>query len=57
MGLAAVGHHKVIGNLTAGHLFKASDVVGVKLRKLLEPQKKERSIADDSLLISADHHG
>lgn len=57
MGLAAVGHYKVIGNLTAGHLFKASDVVGVKLRKLLEPQKKERSIADDSLLVPADHHG
>jgi hypothetical protein len=57
MGLAAVGHYKVIGNLTAGHLFKASDVVGVKLRKLLESQKKERPTADDSLLVPADHHG
>jgi MoaA/NifB/PqqE/SkfB family radical SAM enzyme len=28
MGLAAVGHHKVVGPLTAGHLFKASDRVG-----------------------------
>ena len=57
MGLAAVGHYKVIGNLTAGQLFKASDVVGVNLRKLLEPKKKERSIADDSLLVPADHRG
>ncbi len=55
MGLAAVGHHKVIGNLTAGDLFKASDVVGGKLRKLLQQKKKERSIADDSLLVPADH--
>ncbi|WP_263382154.1 radical SAM protein [Granulicella arctica] len=34
MGLAAVGHHKVIGPLTAGHLFMASDRVGKRWRKL-----------------------
>jgi len=28
MGLAAVGHHRVAGPLTAGHLFMASDRVG-----------------------------
>ena len=28
MGLAAVGHHRVLGRLTAGHLFKISDNVG-----------------------------
>ena len=28
MGLAAVGHHRVIGPLTAGHLFMASDWLG-----------------------------
>lgn len=28
MGLAAVGHHRVVGPLTAGHLFFASDRVG-----------------------------
>ncbi len=41
MGLAAVGHHKVIGGLTAGHLFNASDKVGKewrKLQKLLSPK-------------------
>ena len=34
MGLAAVGHHKVLGPLTAGHLFLASDRVGKSLRKV-----------------------
>ena len=28
MGLAAVGHHHVVGRLTAGHLFRASDRLG-----------------------------
>jgi MoaA/NifB/PqqE/SkfB family radical SAM enzyme len=28
MGLAAVGHHRVVGRLTAGHLFMASDRLG-----------------------------
>jgi MoaA/NifB/PqqE/SkfB family radical SAM enzyme len=36
MGLAAVGHYKVIGGLTAGHLFRASDRVGKKWKKLRE---------------------
>ena len=40
MGLAAVGHHKVLGNLTAGHLFKVSDIIGTGYRKLLDPQEK-----------------
>jgi MoaA/NifB/PqqE/SkfB family radical SAM enzyme len=34
MGLAAVGHHKVLGPLSAGHLFMASDRVGKGWRKL-----------------------
>jgi len=34
MGLAAVGHHKVLGSLTAGHLFMASDRLGKSWRKL-----------------------
>lgn len=34
MGLAAVGHHRVIGPLTAGHLFMASDRVGKLWRSL-----------------------
>jgi len=35
MGLAAVGHHKVLGRLTAGHLFLASDRIGKAWRRLL----------------------
>jgi organic radical activating enzyme len=34
MALAAVGHHKVLGGLSAGHLFYASDNIGKKLVKL-----------------------
>ena len=34
MGLAAVGHYKVAGPLTAGHLFMASDRIGKRWRKL-----------------------
>jgi MoaA/NifB/PqqE/SkfB family radical SAM enzyme len=36
MGLAAVGHYKVVGNLTAGSLFMASDRFGKSLRKFRE---------------------
>lgn len=32
MALAAVGHHPVLGALTAGHLFRASDRLGKALR-------------------------
>ena len=34
IGLAAVGHHKVAGSLTAGHLFMASDRIGKGWRAL-----------------------
>jgi MoaA/NifB/PqqE/SkfB family radical SAM enzyme len=36
MGLAAVGHHKLIGKLTAGHMFMASDRIGKAWRKFQE---------------------
>ncbi len=39
MGLAAVGHHKVVGKLTAGQIFMASDRVGSAFRKLRAWQK------------------
>ncbi len=32
MGLAAVGHHRVAGPLTAGHLFHVSDRIGIAWR-------------------------
>jgi hypothetical protein len=34
MGLAAVGHHRVAGPITAGQLFMASDRIGKLWRKL-----------------------
>lgn len=34
MGLAAVGHHRVLGPLTAGHLFYASDRLGQSWRAM-----------------------
>jgi len=34
MGLAAVGHHRVVGPLTAGHLFMGSDRLGKFWRKV-----------------------
>jgi MoaA/NifB/PqqE/SkfB family radical SAM enzyme len=34
MGLAAVGHYRVVGSLTAGHLFRASDRFGKRWRRL-----------------------
>jgi hypothetical protein len=34
MGLAAVGHHRVLGGLTAGHLFHVSDRIGQALKKV-----------------------
>lgn len=37
MGLAAVGHHKVVGSLTAGQLFFASDRIGKLWRGLSHP--------------------
>lgn len=40
MGLAAVGHHKVVGSLTAGNLFLASDWVGKKIKKMSVPVHK-----------------
>ena len=43
MGLAAVGHHKVAGNLTAGRIFMVSDRIGSGVRKLLDQPGKEQS--------------
>jgi MoaA/NifB/PqqE/SkfB family radical SAM enzyme len=46
MGLAAVGHHRVIGPLTAGHLFVASDRLGKgwkRLRDKLSPKPKQHA--------------
>ncbi len=38
MGLAAVGHHRVLGALTAGHSFRISDQIGKVWRNLMRPK-------------------
>lgn len=43
MGLAAVGHHRVLGPLTAGHLFYASDKLGQSWREMKEVFSKTGS--------------
>ncbi len=47
MALAAVGNHRVLGPLTAGHLFLASDRVGKSWRKLRQtwlPQSQPKVV-------------
>ena len=43
MGLAAVGHHRVLGQLTAGHLFMGSDRLGKGWRSLRKAFSREAS--------------
>jgi hypothetical protein len=47
MGLAAVGHYKVTGKLTAGHLFLASDRLGKGLRRFRESLSQTRALAPE----------
>jgi MoaA/NifB/PqqE/SkfB family radical SAM enzyme len=48
MGLAAVGHHRVLGRLTAGHLFKISDRIGTSWRKALGGFTRPRPAQENS---------
>jgi len=53
MGLAAVGHYRVVGGLTAGHVFKVSDKIGVALRKakgVFAPPEPEPEAAPFTIL-------
>lgn len=46
MGLAAVGHYKVVGGITAGHLFMASDRFGKafqRVRSSLSPKQTKQT--------------
>lgn len=49
MGLAAVGHHHVLGPLTAGHLFFASDRIGRRWRRMRQ-RLSPKSLAPPSPL-------
>ena len=42
MALAAVGHHRVLGRLTAGHVFMASDRVGRRWKRLQRTFSRNR---------------
>src|ERR1700756_4660381 len=44
MGLAAVGHHRVLGPLTAGHLFFASAKIGAMWNRLVRKQEPIRPV-------------
>jgi MoaA/NifB/PqqE/SkfB family radical SAM enzyme len=48
MGLAAVGHYKVVGRLTAGRIFMASARLGNIWRKLLRPIAPEKMAAHEA---------
>ena len=48
MGLAAVGHHRVLGGLTAGHLFRISDNIGVRWRKMMGSIRQPRPVQEHS---------
>lgn len=43
LGLAAIGHHRVVGPLTAGHLMKASQVIGARWRSLMRSSRPPES--------------
>jgi MoaA/NifB/PqqE/SkfB family radical SAM enzyme len=51
MGLAAVGHHRVLGPLTAGHLFFASDRLGKHWRGLRKRFSREPRQAPSPLKV------
>jgi organic radical activating enzyme len=44
MGLAAVGHHRVVGPITAGDLFFLSDRVGKQWKRLKKPFIRRREL-------------
>ena len=47
MGLAAVGHYKVIGNLTAGQLFVASDRIGKAWKSFRQGSRQSPSLVPE----------
>lgn len=49
MGLAAVGHHRVLGGLTAGHLFSISDNIGAFWRKVMGSFRQSLPAQEHSL--------
>ena len=54
MGLAAVGHHRVFGPLTAGALFRVSDRIGELWKKVSQPSAPEPEAAPFVILSTTD---
>jgi MoaA/NifB/PqqE/SkfB family radical SAM enzyme len=57
MGLAAVGHYRVVGPLTAGHLFIASDRLGKtwrSFRRAFSRQAKVQAALSPLIILQAD---
>lgn len=52
MGLAAVGHYKVVGRLTAGQIFMASAEIGKHWKKLRHPVRSEPAENPFNILAS-----
>lgn len=48
MGLAAVGHHRLFGRLTAGHLFQISDLAGMCWRQATAIFRRPQAIPADA---------
>ena len=48
-GTGRSGHYKVVGGLTAGHLFMASDGFGKVWRKLQRPYLQNRALTPNHL--------
>jgi hypothetical protein len=44
MGLAAVGHHRVVGPITAGGLIFVSDRIGKQWKRLSKPFGRQSGI-------------
>ncbi len=51
LGLAAVGHHRVAGPLTAGHLFRASDNIGQRWRGWMHGAPQQQAEAEPFTIL------
>lgn len=56
MALAAVGQHKLVGPLTAGHMFLASDALGKRLRRMRGGSKPSRAQAPSPFTVLEASH-
>lgn len=51
LGLAAVGHHRVAGRLTAGHLFRISDNIGRQWHAWTHPEPQPQAEAETFTIL------